>query len=73
MRHVILALLLLSACTAYPKLDWPAGSGAVPAPKLLPQAALVAGPTATDPGPALAGRAGALRNWATAQGQAQSN
>ena len=72
MRYVILALLL-SACTAYPKIDWPAGSGAVPAPQLLPQAALVAGPTATDPGPALAGRAGALRNWATNQGQTQSN
>lgn len=66
MRYLILALML-SACTAHPKVDWPAGAGAVAAPKLLPQAALVAGPTATDPGPALAGRAGTLRNWATAQ------
>lgn len=66
MRYVILALML-SACTAHPKIDWPAGSGTVPAPRLLPQSELLPAPAATDPGPALAGRAGGLRNWAASR------
>lgn len=60
MRHIILALLL-SACTSYPKIDWPAGAAFKANPTLLPQADLLSGPVAADPGPALVSRANALR------------
>lgn len=61
MRYILLALLL-SACAAYPKIDWPAGVAPKAHPTLLPQADLAsAGAKATDPGPALVSRANALR------------
>ena len=63
MRFIPLALLL-SACAAYPKIDWPAGVAAAPPPHLLPQAELLGTPPAKDPSPSLVSRADALRAWA---------
>jgi hypothetical protein len=63
MRYVLIALLL-SACSAYPKIDWPAGPAAGAAPALLPQSEIVGTGGATDPGGALVSRAAALRGWA---------
>ena len=59
MRYII--SLLLSACSAYPKIDWPAAASAKLHPTLLPQAALASGPVATDPGADLLARADSLR------------
>jgi hypothetical protein len=59
--RLILIALILSACSTYPAIDWPDTAGAGVTPALLSQAEL-AGPVAgADPGPALAGRAAALR------------
>lgn len=63
MRYIALALLL-SACTAYPRIDWPTGVQPTKAPHLLPQAELLAGTTAPDTAPDLVSRAAALRAWA---------
>jgi hypothetical protein len=65
MRALIL-VLLLAACTAFPKVDWPAGTPDTPAPALVPQGEVLGGPVAQDRGPALVARADALRAWASA-------
>ncbi len=63
MRFIPLALLL-SACAAYPKIDWPAGVPPAKAPHLLPQAELAGATPSADAGPALVSRADSLRAWA---------
>lgn len=65
MRFLILALLL-SACAAYPKIDWPSGPAGVATPALLPQADFAAPVTGADPGPALLARARVLRGASAA-------
>ena len=60
MRYIMIALLL-SACSPYPKIDWPAAAAVKAHPTLLPQAALTSGPAATDPGQELVTRADSLR------------
>lgn len=63
MRFIMLALCL-SACSAYPVIDWPATATTAGPPALLPQAAL--GPSASkgDPGQDLVARSAALHAWA---------
>lgn len=63
MRYLVL-ILMLSACSTYPRIQWPADAKPAATPPLLPQAALVAEPGATDSGPALVARAAVLRDWA---------
>ena len=63
MRMIALALLL-SACSDYPRIDWPAGAQPLTPPRLLPQAEFMTAPAATDPGASLVSRADALRAWA---------
>ncbi|MBI1170609.1 hypothetical protein GC209_04345 [bacterium] len=64
MRPMIL-VLMLSACSAYPHVDWPAGAPTAPRPALVPQAEVLgSGPVAQDRGPPLVARAAALRAWA---------
>ena len=63
MRMILIALML-SACSAYPKIDWPAGPRAGAAPVLLPQSEIGGTSGDADPGGALVARAAALRGWA---------
>ena len=67
MRFVLICLCL-SACAARPVVDWP--PGAAPAtPGLLPLTGLVAGVVPDDPGPGVAARGAALRDWALRGGE----
>jgi hypothetical protein len=65
---MILIALMLSACSAYPKIDWPAGPAAGAAPALLPQSEILGATgamgVASDPSGVLVARAAALRGWA---------
>ncbi|NBZ90092.1 hypothetical protein [Stagnihabitans tardus] len=62
MRFVLICLCL-SACVARPVVDWP--PGAPPAtPGLLPLQGLIPDPVPADPGPGVAARGAALRDWA---------
>lgn len=63
MRYLAL-ILMFSACSAYPKIQWPAGEAPVATPPLLPQSELLGGVPGRDSGPALAARAAVLRGWA---------
>ena len=63
MRMILIALLL-SACAAYPKIDWPAGTSGGVTPALLPQSQIPGASAAADPGGALVAHAAALRGWA---------
>ena len=63
MRFMILALML-SACSAYPVIDWPAGAKTAAAPALLPQSEIVRAGVISDPANALVARATGLRGWA---------
>lgn len=63
MRLMIL-VLMMSACSAYPHVDWPDGVPDNPPPTLVPQLQVLGGPVAQDRGPALVVRANALRVWA---------
>ncbi|MGV8985252.1 MAG: hypothetical protein ACOH2H_03080 [Cypionkella sp.] len=63
MRFLILSLFL-TGCSAYPRLDWPAGVATAPAPPLVPQSQVLTGTVAKDTGPAVVARAAALRSWA---------
>jgi hypothetical protein len=60
MRRPILVLLLLTACTAPPVIDWPQ-TEPPETPALLPGTTLVPPGASPDPGPALDARARALR------------
>jgi hypothetical protein len=66
--RLILIALMLSACSAYPRIDWPAGGSGGPsggaAPALLPQSEFAPQPAGADTGAALGARAAALRGWA---------
>ena len=68
MRLMIL-VLLLSACSAYPQVHWPGGVPNGPTPPLVPQSEVMGGPVAKDQGPALIARVDALRTWATTASQ----
>jgi len=61
MRYVIL-FCLLSACSAYPAVQWPQGSG--PTPGFLPRAALQMSPASEAADASLGTRAAGLRAWA---------
>ena len=61
MRYVILACLL-SACSAYPAVQWPQGGG--PTPALLTQADLQVAPESEAADASLGPRAAGLRAWA---------
>ena len=61
MRYVILACLL-SACSAYPAVQWPQGGG--PTPALLTQADLQVTPASEAADASLGPRAAGLRAWA---------
>ena len=59
--RVIVTLLMLAGCSAYPQVDWPPGP-AGPTPALLPLDSLaVEGSTLDSRGAALAAQAAALR------------
>lgn len=62
--RVILIALMLSACSAYPKIDWPVGPSAGAAPALVPQSEIAGVTVAADQGGALSARTAALRAWA---------
>ena len=62
MRYVILACLL-SACSAYPVVQWPQGAGATPA--LLPQADIMGAAAGQAAAPSISGRAADLHAWAS--------
>jgi hypothetical protein len=68
MRLMIL-VLMLSACSAYPQVHWPGGAPDGPTPALVPQSEVMGGPVAQDQGPALVARADALRAWANTAAQ----
>ena len=61
MRYVIL-FCLLSACSAYPAVQWPQGGG--PTPTLLTQADLQMAPASEGVDASLGTRAAGLRAWA---------
>jgi len=61
MRYVILACLL-SACSAYPAVQWPQRGG--PTPTLLTQADLQVTPASEAADASLGTRAAGLRAWA---------
>ena len=61
MRYLILACLL-SACSAYPSVQWPQGGG--PTPALLTQADLQVTPATEAADASLGPRAAGLRAWA---------
>lgn len=61
MRYLILACLL-SACSAYPAVQWPRGGG--PTPALLTQADLQVAPESEAADASLGTRASGLRAWA---------
>ena len=62
---MILPLLMLAACAAHPKIDWPADAQIGTAPALLPQTELgLPGGDGADPGGVLTADAAALRGWA---------
>ncbi len=63
MRMILIALML-TACSAYPRIDWPAGPQAGASPALLPQSEILGAGGAADPGSILVARAAALRDWA---------
>ena len=61
MRYVIL-FCLLSACSAYPAVQWPQGGG--PTPTLLTQTDLLMAPASEVADASLGPRAAGLRAWA---------
>jgi hypothetical protein len=61
MRYVILACLL-SACSAYPAVQWPQGVGRTPG--FLPQTDLQMAPASEAADASLGPRAAGLRAWA---------
>ena len=61
MRYLILACLL-SACSAYPAVQWPEGSGRTPG--FLPQTDFQVAPASEAADASLGPRAAGLRAWA---------